>query len=285
MAQDHRLQQQRYELKYLLPEKIVSEMRDFVRCYLEPDEYALGRPDLAYPVHSVYLDTDGLKTYHDTINGTKNRFKLRLRYYDGRPETPVFFEIKGRVGACILKQRCGVKREAVNLIEAGQLPDASMILSKEPRHLVSLQRFVTLVHQLKARPKLHNTYTREAWVSAEDNSLRVTFDRRVTVEPFFRLGAPVEMKHGKEVYPKITILEVKFTTRFPNWLKDLVRSFDLMQSAAAKYVGGVTILGEFRFHDGYQTQDWRGRMPNQALGHEMAPDMLAYSAQSWLEDE
>ena len=285
MSQDHRLQQQHFELKYFLPEEITAEMRDFIRCYLELDEYGLGRPNLSYPVHSVYLDSDGLMTYHDTINGAKNRFKLRLRYYDARPETPVFFEIKGRVGANILKQRCGVRREAVELIEAGQVPEASQMLSREPRHLVSLQRFVTLLHQINARPKLHNTYMREAWVSANDNSLRVTFDRQITVEPYFRLGTPVEMARGVQPYPKVTVLEVKFTTRFPNWLKDLVRRFHLMQSAAAKYVGGVTILGEHRFHDGYRTEDWRGKMPRESVDHEVAPDMLSYPEQTSLVED
>jgi hypothetical protein len=62
-------------------------------------------------VHSVYLIPQ-LATHQAVINGTKNRFKLRLRYYDDRPNTPVFFEVKTR-GQCILKQRCGVKRDAV----------------------------------------------------------------------------------------------------------------------------------------------------------------------------
>ena len=49
---------------------------------------------------------------HASINGTKNRFKLRLRYYDSSPSSPVFFEVKARVDNCILKERCGVVRDA-----------------------------------------------------------------------------------------------------------------------------------------------------------------------------
>ena len=138
MAQDHRLQQQRFELKYLIDEGITLRIRDFVSSYLELDDYGVTQPNLSYPVHSLYLDSDDLKTHYASINGTKNRFKLRLRYYDDKPETPVFFEVKARMDNCILKQRCGVRREAIPLLLAGHLPEPEQLLSREPRHLVTL---------------------------------------------------------------------------------------------------------------------------------------------------
>jgi DNA-directed RNA polymerase specialized sigma subunit len=84
MAAD-RMQQQRFELKYLINEEMALKVRDFVRCYMDFDEYSVGKPNYSYAVHSVYLDSDDLKMYWDTINGVKNRFKLRMRYYDELP--------------------------------------------------------------------------------------------------------------------------------------------------------------------------------------------------------
>ncbi len=248
-------QQQRFELKYLIPEEIAPSIRDFASSYLELDDFAVGRPNFAYPVHSVYLDSDDLKTHQATINGTKNRFKLRLRYYDDKPSTPVFFEVKARVDNCILKQRCGVKREFVPLLVAGQLPEPEYLVGKEPKQMVALQRFNYLVHQLNARPKVHNNYLREAWVSPHDNSVRVTFDRNVRIEPYFKARAIIEMTNPVQVYPEFTILELKFTTRYPNWFKELVRSFNLMQFSAAKYSEGIITLGEHLFHDGDRALD------------------------------
>jgi len=112
MSTVHRLQQRRFELKYLIDRALVPGLRDFVRGPLELDEHGARDADLAYPVHSLYLDSEDLKTYGASINGTKNRFKLRLRYYDDLPHTPVFFEVKARVDNCIMKQRCGVRRRA-----------------------------------------------------------------------------------------------------------------------------------------------------------------------------
>ncbi len=263
MGQDHRLQQQRFELKYLIDESICGAMRDFVSSYLELDDYGVGQPNLSYPVHSLYFDSDDLHTFHATINGTKNRFKLRLRYYDERPDTPVFFEIKGRVDYCILKQRCGVLREAVPLLAAGQLPSLEHLVSKESRHLAAMQRFCLLLHQLNARPKAHNRYVREAWVSPHDNSVRVTFDRNVEIEPCFRAQAATGMENPTAVLKEFVILELKFTDRFPDWFREMVRIFNLTWWASAKYAGGVLLMGEHRFHDGDNSLDWQGLTPRE----------------------
>ena len=99
-----KLQPQRFELKYLVNEDVALAMRDFVRSYLVPDEFASKSADFSYPNHSLYLDSDDLRIYWDVINGNKNRYKLRLRYYDDNPAAPVFFEIKRRSDNAILKE-------------------------------------------------------------------------------------------------------------------------------------------------------------------------------------
>jgi hypothetical protein len=249
MPQDHRLPQQRFELKYLIQEAITPRLRDFIRSYLEVDDFGVAMPNFAYPVHSLYLDTDDLGLHQAGINGTRNRFKLRLRYYDDNPDAPVYFEIKRRADNCILKQRCGVRREAVPLLLSGHLPAAEHLVSKAPRHLMTMQRFNYLMGILGATPKLHNHYTREAWVSPSDNSVRVTFDRLVEAEPCFQPYAVVKLQQPQRIYPEFVILELKFTTRFPGWFSQLVRQFNLMQFASAKYSEGVEVLGRHRFRD------------------------------------
>src|SRR6185369_13529932 len=110
MSQDHTLMESRYELKYLLSHAMAERVRDFAQQHLDLDEYGAGQPNLSYPVHSLYLDSDDWKIYQRTINGDKNRYKLRVRYYTDAPDTPVFFEIKRRMKDVILKQRCAVRR-------------------------------------------------------------------------------------------------------------------------------------------------------------------------------
>jgi SPX domain protein involved in polyphosphate accumulation len=263
MLQDHRLPQQRFELKYLVDEAITPALRDFVSSYLELDDYGAGRPDMSYPVHSLYLDSDDLQTYHTSVNGVRNRFKLRLRYYDDDPDSPVFFEVKARADNCIVKQRCGVRREAVAMLVGGQLPEPKHLLSREPRHLVAMQRFNLLQMQLNARPKAHNRYLREAWVSPGVNSIRVTMDRNIRIEPYFQAKPMMEMTRSIQVFPEFTVVELKFTARHPKWFNEMVQRFDLMQLSSAKYVEGVELLGEHRFHDDEKIPAWQGRVPRE----------------------
>src|SRR6266571_4109722 len=173
-----RMQQSRFELKYLISENTAERLRDFVRCYLAMDEYSVGRPNYSYPVHSLYLDSDSLEIYWRTVNGDKNRYKLRLRYYSTHPDSPVFFEIKRRMNNCILKERGGVRQECVHLLLKGHLPQVEHLVSKAPNQLVSLQNFCHLAYQIHALPKAHIFYMREAYVS-DDDQVRVTMDRKV----------------------------------------------------------------------------------------------------------
>jgi hypothetical protein len=243
MGED-KLQQQRFELKYLMPEEVALSVRSFVSSYLECDEFGATLPNLSYPVHSLYLDSNDLKLYHATINGDKNRFKLRLRFYENRPEAPVFFEIKRRMNNTISKQRGGVRRDAVDLLLAGHLPEVAHLISKEPRQMVALQNFCRLMANLQARPMAHVAYLREAWTSRFDNSVRVTMDREVRCDPEPSARLSTELLHPAYPFGNKVILELKFTNRFPDWFGELVRVFGLMQCGAAKYVDGVATLGE-----------------------------------------
>lgn len=247
MPQDHRIQHQRFELKYFVRESVALAARGFLGSYLELDDFSRRQPGLAYDVHSLYLDSNGLDTHYATVNGNRNRFKLRLRYYDGCPDSPVFFEIKGRSDNCVLKQRCGVSRAEVPLLLAGQLPDTLDARAQATRDRFALQQFQQLQFRSRSTPRAHSFYLREAWVSGHDNSVRINFDRNIRLEPCFEHYPVVKMTAGAELYPGWVVLELKFSGRFPNWFRLLVETFNLMQASASKYSDGVVALGETRF--------------------------------------
>lgn len=246
MTED-RLQLQRFELKYLVSEEVALSVRQFITSYLEIDEFAATRPNLSYPVHSLYLDSETLTHYWTTINGNKNRYKLRIRYYDGLPDGPVYFEIKRRMNEAILKQRGGVKREFVDWIMAGHMPSPENLASTNPSHFVAVQRFSQLMTDTGARPRAHVYYLREAWVSPRNNAVRVTMDRDVHCSPEFTTRFSPESTSPLSVFGNKVVLELKFTGRFPDWFGELVRIFGLSQCSAAKYADGVTLQGEQLF--------------------------------------
>ncbi len=247
MAED-RMQLQRWELKYVIPEELALAIREFVRAYLEIDEYGVGRPNLSYTIHNLYLDSDELAIYWGTINGDKNRYKLRIRFYEDNPKAPIFFEIKRRMNDAILKQRGGVKRHAVAGVLAGQFPGPDDLVSGDARQLVAIQRFVELMIHDHASPTAHVFYEREAWISASDNSVRVTMDRNVQIAPEFESRFTAAMNDPVLVFGRMVILELKFTGRFPDWFKELVRVFGLKQGSASKYADGIALKGESHFY-------------------------------------
>lgn len=266
-----RLQRQRYELKYVIPEQKALAIRDFVRCYLDLDQNGLGQPDLSYPVHSLYLDSPGMALYHSTINGDKNRFKLRILFYNEREDTPVFLEIKNRMNNIISKKRVGIPRQAVCSIMAGQIPSLADLAPKNFKQISSshsltpveeqklfeltssqeeaLLEFSQRVNQLQAQPVSHVAYQREAWVLPDNNAVRVTMDRQVRCEPDPDARLNTLMNNPTFVFGDWVILELKFTDRFPNWFRELVEVFNLTQCGAAKYVDGVTLMGKDQVTD------------------------------------
>jgi hypothetical protein len=239
-----KMQLQRFELKYMLDEDTAIGVRDFVSTHLELDEFSVGKPNFSYPVHSLYLDSDDLYLFQSTVNSDKNRFKLRLRYYSDSPGSPVFFEIKRRVDNAILKQRAGVKREAVDSVMAGHLPEPEHMLSKEPKNIAALLRFSELAKQLNASPKVHVAYLREAWLPHDGNSVRVTMDRQVQDDPDQTTRLLTQMENPVLVFGNKVILEIKFTGRFPSWLADMVRILHLRKCSAAKYVDGICMMSQ-----------------------------------------
>jgi SPX domain protein involved in polyphosphate accumulation len=149
---------------------------------LEIDEFGATQPNFSYPIHSLYLDSELLTFYWHTINGDKNRFKLRLRFYEGGPSSPVYFEIKRRSNDAILKQRGAVRRECVAWLLAGHLPSPSHLISVGPKDLVAL-RGLPAHERASGAAKAHVAYLREAWISPHNNAVRVTMDRNVRCEP------------------------------------------------------------------------------------------------------
>ena len=260
MSRD-RMQRQRFEQKYMLDENQAAALRPFLLAHMELDENGVGKPDFSYPVHSLYLDSAALATFWSTINGDKNRYKLRLRFYNDQPDSPVFFEIKRRVNNCILKQRAGVRKDIVPWLLAGHLPGPEHLLRDDPKSLVAIQNFVKLVDRLQARPLAHVAYLREAYVDAGNDNVRVTLDRAVRTEARPEPIFTTTMKNPSLPFGHRVILELKFTDRFPDWCRHIVEHFGLMQCGAAKYCEGLAGLPEYGVsHAGdFREQPGKGR--------------------------
>jgi len=241
MAFVHSLQTSRFELKYVIDEACAAGIRNFVRSYLDPDEYADVRHQNSYVVSSLYLDNAVLYLFDQTVAGKKNRFKLRIRFYDDNRHNPAFLEIKRRIGGVIFKERAKVTRDGVCQVLAGKGPKRTYLMSAtgDSEGESALQNFCNLCFSIDAHGCIYVTYRREAYVSPESNQIRLTFDRELLGSPYEAGTGLVMPTHG--VRPATgndgrVILELKFTDRFPDWMRDLVHTFNLQRMSVPKYV-------------------------------------------------
>lgn len=238
----HTLQSSRYELKYLIDERCARAVRGFLGSYLEPDEHAADDPNHEYSVYSLYLDSPDLALCRATQHGERNRFKLRIRVYNDCADQPAYFEIKRRLDGVICKQRAAVRRSRLSALLVGHLPTYRDLHEPTSGQFGSLERFSSLVHRIHAVGQMYVSYLREAYVTPMDNLVRVTFDREVSATAYDGEFALPDMALGVRPPIRGVILEVKFTDRFPRWLAEMVRVFDLERRSMAKYVACVEAM-------------------------------------------
>ncbi len=246
MAFQHHLQTTRHELKYVVSEATACSVRRFIRSYLERDEHTRPEHDWGYPVWSLYLDTPTLHLYRQTLEGLKNRFKLRMRFYDASPASPVFLEIKRRVNDVVCKERAAITRQAAaDLLSFGARPDPSGLQdpSSNDRGGRALENFCRLRASVAADASLYVSYLREAYVLPDSDDIRVTFDRQVEGSPW--LAGEAIQPPPRGLRPRIdgVILELKFTDRFPQWMRDVVQTFNLQRRPVPKYICCVNAVG------------------------------------------
>jgi hypothetical protein len=245
MVYQHHFQASRYELKYIIHERQAHEVRDFIRSYLVPDEHADPDAGNSYPVHSLYLDSPALALFRSTVDGLKNRFKLRIRFYDDDPAHPVFLEIKRRLTEVICKERACMHRCALPSLLRGVRPRTSWLASSLDKNkaAAAMQAFHRTGLRIAARACAYISYRREAYVSPDRDQIRVTFDRHISVARYYAKQLLTIPKTTMPVDIRGVVLEMKFTDRFPNWMREMVHALDLVRSPSAKYVAGIHALG------------------------------------------
>ena len=205
-------------------------------------------PRRAIPIRSIVSISihPALDLFRSTVDGLKNRFKLRIRFYDDDPAHPVFLEIKRRLSEVICKERACVRREAVNLLLRGIRPGASLLgvlgrsRARPPR---PCRLFTEPACKSTLGPRVYISYQREAYVSPDSDQIRVTFDRQITAARYRSTPYLATPKATMPVDMRGVVLEMKFTDRFPNWMRQMVHALDLWRWPSAKYVAGIRTIG------------------------------------------
>lgn len=247
-------QASRHELKYLVSESQASAVRSEIQGLLRRDSNT-GDDENGYRVQSLYLDSRDSQCYNETLCGNKNRFKLRMRFYDDSPASPVFLEIKRRVTVIVQKKRAAVSRAAALDLLKGHAASPEMLLKDGADQRDGLNDFCRLRDRLAAVGKVFVDYQREAWEGACGNQYRVTFDRNVR-------GSIYVPGSGLTVPPRSAlsgiqgvVLEMKYTNQPAPWMNEIASRHNLQPVSVPKYVECVDVtLGS------QHNQPWPGTL-------------------------
>jgi hypothetical protein len=230
----------RYECKYLVSHAAAAEIRRFIQPFMVPDAYARRRAGYRYPICSLYFDTLGLDLYRQTAAGEKNRFKIRVRSYSDDAAVPVFLEVKRRVTDVILKRRAKLPRDvATEMLTTG---DSLGLEGSTSDLLADLHFFTGHVRVASARPFLRIRYVREAYEACGGDPLRITLDTDIAWRPTSMPEFGLNGRGWRSASVPGTVLEIKFTDRYPGWVAEMIRAFDLQRESVAKYVVSVDTL-------------------------------------------
>ena len=105
----------------------------------------------------------------------------------------------------------------------------------------SINQFQLYMKSIQARPVILIRYMRQAFEGDSENRVRVTFDRElaycITNRPEVRLGGRGWQRNPLTIGG--VILEIKFTNRYPVWLSQMVKFFNLEAQSISKFASSI----------------------------------------------
>jgi len=227
----------RYEIKYLVPDKLKNSLRNDMMQYLKHDYYSESRPLNEYTVRSIYLDTPELKSYYEKLSGIKIRNKFRIRGYNRLAhDSYIFFEIKRKDGVFVSKDRTPVCYNSMNdFIHFSDLSKVKNHSFEYDKRIRAAENFIFYHKRDKLKPIINVIYEREALECKFGSSLRVTFDMNIRSFLTENINELFEEKDMKNLYPSSFVLEVKYNKVLPFWVPLIINKYNLNKEAISKY--------------------------------------------------
>ncbi|MFO7674856.1 MAG: polyphosphate polymerase domain-containing protein [bacterium] len=228
----------RLEYKFLTPMKFLPEIRAAMMPWLRLDDFSASRPDRQYTVRSIYYDNRRFDCYEEKVEGFTAKRKLRIRGYDQPgPDSRVFLEIKYKNQDYIGKSRAPVPWDRLPAVfDPGR---AGAPWKPGSPAEAAARRFLYHYHRRRMLPVVLVAYEREAFYSRFDRTLRITFDKNVRSRLYPDLGSLYVDRGAKFEAPGLFVLEVKFFSSLPRWVRDIATRFDLLRVANSKYALGI----------------------------------------------
>ena len=219
---------ERHEKKYLLSEEQYNRLLERLEPRMKRDQYGV------HTICSLYLDSDDFILARRSMDKPKYKEKLRMRSYGlPQPETTVYLELKKKLRGVTYKRRI-----PMSYAEAERYLLSSEASGERSQIMQEIDYFIS---QYNPSPKILLFYERVALYGAEDEELRITFDRSIRWR-----AHDLRLSMGDEgellLPPDMRLMEIKIPDAFPLWLSKLLSELKIYPTSFSKYCTAYTRL-------------------------------------------
>ncbi len=215
----------RYERKFLISDYSHSAVEQMIKlhpaCFSEIFHQRT--------VNNIYFDTLGLNHYYDNVEGSQERFKVRIRWYDnlfGTIQKPVL-EYKIKKGLLGKKQSYLLNSFVLDTkFDQSQITNA-LNSASVPQHIKN--------ELLSLKPVLLNSYIRKYYLSADKN-FRITIDHHLT---FYGVSYNGNTFTNRSKDHTTTVLELKYDSSLEVEAKEVATMFPFTITKSSKYLQGL----------------------------------------------
>lgn len=225
----------RYEKKYIVTNLQAELLKRRLAPIMDLDSNLCNKD--FYSIRSIYFDD-----YYDTclnqvINGISERYKYRIRFYDYNDKY-IVLEKKYKINNKCKKESCIITRKQVLNI----LNNKNVSISNDNPKLLN-----ELYLQIKMRgfkPKVIVDYDRIPFVYDLDN-IRITIDYNLSCSCDFSKIFNGEKFSFPLLEQGFSILEVKYNSFIPNFIRYALQLNDLERISYSKYGNSRLIIKNY----------------------------------------
>lgn len=215
----------RHEQKYLISDLEKDLLVKRFDSVMERDRHAQNG---TYFIRSLYFDDQNNSAYYEKLGGAAVRKKYRIRCYDHKDDV-IKLECKHKQGSYIYKESVSITRQ-----ELDQILNRQFDFLWEKKEAICRNFFLECVTN-QMTPKVLVDYDRIPFVFSTGD-VRVTFDCDVRESMFFGDLFSRELPSTYVLDRGMQIVEVKYTSCLPDFVKDLLTNTHTAEVAASKYV-------------------------------------------------
>ncbi len=200
---------------------------------LDPHTPETGR----YIIHSLYFDDHKDQSVYTTEAGLSKRYKWRIRYY-GDDLTYIVLEKKEKKNS-----RCHKKSCKLNLDEYNRIINLDYDLIYETDKDLIKELFADIM-MYNFKPKVIIDYERIAYVE-EITNVRITFDMKISASYDISEFLTGNYQSFYLLPDGISVLEVKFDDILPSYIRNIVESYNYVQTSFSKYYYSRKIIDTY----------------------------------------